>query len=63
MPHIKLPAANTEHLNVPSGIFELRSAAILIINSSTFDFFHSPTVTFTITEVMGQAQTEAVNLK
>lgn len=43
--------------------FELRSAVILIINSSTFDFFHSPTVTFTITEVMGQAQTEAVNLK
>lgn len=43
--------------------FELRSAVILIINNNTFDFFYSPTVTFIMTEVMGQAQTEATNLK
>lgn len=42
---------------------ELRSAVILIANNSTFVSLHSATVTLITSEVMGQAQNQAANLK
>lgn len=58
MTYIKLPAANTKLLNVPSAhswTSQVRSAVILIANNSTFVSLHNAAVALITTGVMGQA--------